>query len=330
MWAVVEGDGWRSPIAKFLKPEEMQAAAAALGASEGDTIFIVADDAKVAARVLGELRLDDRREGGGPRPLLGHRLPDVRVERGRERAGTRCTIPFTAPTGDLDADPGTWRSRAYDLVHGRHRDRRRLDPYQHARGPAARCSTRSACREDEADARFGFLLEALRYGAPPHGGIAFGLDRIVALLAGRESIRDVIAFPKTATGADPLTGAPAPVDARQLRELGLRSGRLNAADGPARLPSGGRAGFPRRAPPTRNPAGGGPRPARALWSDSSKEAGPEAPGRVPGLASARSRSFASSERRAAEKTARTAINDVLHRPAPSATHRSESIPITPL
>ena len=77
--------------------------------------------------------------------------------------------------------------------------------------------------EDEGRRRFGFLLDALKYGAPPHGGIALGIDRVAALIAGRDSIRDVIAFPKTASGGDPMTGAPAPVDARQLRELGVRS-----------------------------------------------------------------------------------------------------------
>ena len=221
VWAVVEGEGWRSPIAKFLKPEEMQRAAAELGASEGDVIFIVADTARIAARVLGELRMavaDEKPEGDDifwvvDFPMFGW----------DEEAGRYDPLhhPFTAPSGDLDADPGTWRSRAYDVV---------LNGWELG-GGSVRINTPDVQQKvfdaigigpEEARERFGFLLEALEYGAPPHGGIAFGLDRIVALLARTDSIREVIAFPKTASGAELLTGAPAPVDEAALRELGIR------------------------------------------------------------------------------------------------------------
>jgi len=222
-WATVEEDGsWRSPIAKFLGEERTRAAGELLGASPGDVLLFVADEAGVAAEALGGLRLELGRRFG----LIPEDVHDVlwvvdfpMFERGEE-GWTALHHPFTAPRGSFD-DPGAMLSRAYDLV---------VDGNELG-GGSIRINTPEVQREvfkvigmseEEADARFGFLLDALRYGAPPHGGIAFGIDRIVALLAGRESIRDVIAFPKTASGQDPLTGAPAQIDERQLRELGLR------------------------------------------------------------------------------------------------------------
>jgi aspartyl-tRNA synthetase len=222
VWAVVEdGGSWRSPIAKFLSEDETRVVNAELDATEGDVILIVADTATIAARVLGDLR-----HAVADEPPEGHDVfwvVDFPSFGWNEDARRWDSLhhPFTAPSGDLDADPGTWRSRAYDVV---------MDGWELG-GGSIRINTREVQQKvfdaigidaEEAQERFGFLLEAFDYGAPPHGGIAFGLDRIVALLAGAESIREVIAFPKTASGAELLTGAPAPLDERQLKELGIR------------------------------------------------------------------------------------------------------------
>jgi aspartyl-tRNA synthetase len=225
VWAFREGDGWRSPTAKFLSEAELAELNRRLGAEEGDLLLLVADERPVTDAVLGQLRLD-LAERFGLIPEGEDRLvwivdwPLLEWNAGEGRWDA-LHHPFTAPAGEFDPhDPGAARALAYDVVWNG----------QELGGGSIRIN-RADVQEavfaalgidaEQAEARFGFLLEALRYGAPPHGGIAYGVDRFVQRLAGAETIRDVIAFPKTASGFDLLTGAPAPVDELQLKELGI-------------------------------------------------------------------------------------------------------------
>jgi aspartyl-tRNA synthetase len=225
VWAVGEAEGWRSPVAKFLSPEEIAAMSEVLEASEGDVVLLVADRPQVASSVLGALRqrLAERFDlvPAGSQALCW--IVDWPLFEWSEGDGRWDPLhhPFTSPVGEFDpADPAPARALAYDVVWNG----------VELGGGSIRINRPDVQRAvfevlgigpEEAEARFGFLLEALRFGAPPHGGIAYGLDRWVAELHGTDSIRDVIAFPKAASGADPLTGAPAPVDEAQLRELGI-------------------------------------------------------------------------------------------------------------
>jgi aspartyl-tRNA synthetase len=227
VWAFREGEGWRSPTAKFLSAGELASLNERLGAEEGDLLLVVADQPRVANSVLAQLRLDlaerfELIDSGAEEFCWIVDWPMFEFNEGEGRWDP-LHHPFTSPAAPEDFDPERAREAralAYDVVWNG----------QEMGGGSIRISDRelqervlAAIGIDAAEARdrFGFLLDALRYGAPPHGGIAYGLDRIIQRLTHADSIRDVIAFPKTASGGDPLTGAPAPVDEPQLRELGL-------------------------------------------------------------------------------------------------------------
>jgi aspartyl-tRNA synthetase len=229
-WAVVEGDGLRSPLAKHLSTAERGGLLGATGARPGDALFLAAGGTRATREHLGAVRV-----------ALAHArglVDDARwefcwvveaplVEWNEEEARwDPVHHPFTMPSEQwldrLEQEPGRVTARAYDVV---------LNGVElgggsiriHSPELQERVFSLLGIGADEARERFGFLLQGLSFGAPPHGGIAFGLDRVVMLLVGGASLRDVICFPKTQSGWDPLTGAPAKVDSRQLRDLGLQT-----------------------------------------------------------------------------------------------------------
>jgi aspartyl-tRNA synthetase len=221
-------DGLQSPILKFLPDDAVTGIIERTGAKTGDLIFFGADKARIVNDALGALRVKVGEDRGlvaeGWAPLWVIDFPMFEKD-ATNKQWTALHHPFTAPSVDgpeaLRANPGEALSRAYDMV---------LNGSEigggsiriHDQETQAAVFDLLGISEEEADEKFGFLLEALQYGCPPHGGVAFGLDRIVMLMAGAESIRDVIAFPKTQTASCPLTNAPGEVSPAQLKEAGIR------------------------------------------------------------------------------------------------------------
>ncbi|MDJ0919051.1 MAG: aspartate--tRNA ligase [Woeseiaceae bacterium] len=221
-------DGLQSPILKFLPDDAVAGIVERTGAATGDLIFFGADKAHVVNDALGALRVKLGEDRGlvaeGWAPLWVVDFPMFEKDKQTKR-WTALHHPFTAPSvNDADAlraDPGNALSRAYDMaLNGSEIGGGSIRI--HDQDMQSAVFDLLDISKEEAEEKFGFLLRALEYGAPPHGGIAFGLDRIVMLMAGAESIRDVIAFPKTQSAADPLTDAPGVVSAEQLKETGIR------------------------------------------------------------------------------------------------------------
>ena len=228
-WMRVEPTGLTGPIAKFFKPEQLKALQETFGAVPGDLLLFVADEPTVVAASLGNLRVHlGHRLGLVPQqelnfcwvtdfPLLEYDLETKRY--------VAMHHPFTSPKDEdldrLETDPSSVRARAYDLV---------LNGVElgggsiriHRTDVQARMFKMLGVSDEQAQEKFSFLLDALKFGAPPHGGIALGLDRFVRILLGESSIRDGIAFPKTQRGQDLMTGAPGTVDERQLKDLHIR------------------------------------------------------------------------------------------------------------
>jgi aspartyl-tRNA synthetase len=227
VWLKVTSEGFDSPVAKFLSDDEQRAVRTKMGAETGDVVLIVADDRHVTRNVLGTLRTDLGRPPVSEGPYRYVWVTEFPMFEGTDDAGNPqpahhpFTMPFPEDLDLLETDPLRVRSQAYDLV---------LNGWElgsgsiriHRSDIQARVFKAMGISDEEAEAKFGFLLGAFKYGAPPHGGFAFGMERLVAILAGEDNIREIIAFPKTQSGLDPMSGAPGPVDPNQLDELAIR------------------------------------------------------------------------------------------------------------
>ena len=235
--AKLNEEGLQSPIVKFLEPEVLAKILEKTGAGAGDVIFFGADRRKVVNDALGALRNKVGHEKGhaepGFRPCWVVDFPAFEYDADNKRWNA-AHHPFTSPkdehVGLLESDPGKVLAKAYDIAMNGWELGGGSVRIHRAEVQAKQFAALGISHEDQR-AKFGFLLDALAYGAPPHGGIAFGLDRMVAMLAGVEQIRDVIAFPKTQRGQDLMVETPSPVTEKQLRELHIRL--RNAATGPA-------------------------------------------------------------------------------------------------